>query len=211
MKKFILLVFALFAFSFAKSQNGLVQFSGVVVSADSLYPIPFTSIMVHNTARGTVTDYYGFFTFVAYERDTIEFSAIGYRKVKFIIPDSLQDGRYSLIQVLKRDTIALPTIDIYPWPTREQFKTSFLNLDLPDNDMIRAQKNVDPANLPRNAGGADPYMSYRYSMNQQQSKLYYAGQGQQISLLNPLAWAKFIDAWRTGALKNKDKKGSGNY
>jgi hypothetical protein len=162
--------------------------------------------MVHNSARGTVSDYYGFFTFVAYERDTIEFSAIGYRKVKFIIPDSLEDGRYSLIQVLKRDTIALPTIDIYPWPTREQFKTSFLNLDLPDNDLIRAQKNLDPAGLPTSAGGADPYMSYKYSMNQQQSRLYYAGQAQQISLLNPLAWAKFIDAWRSGAFKNKDKK-----
>jgi hypothetical protein len=206
MKKFFILVIALFAFSFAKSQVRLVQFSGVVVSADSLYPIPFTSIMVHNSARGTVSDYYGFFTFVAYEQDTIEFSAIGYRKVKFIIPDSLEDGRYSLIQVLKRDTIALPTIDIYPWPTREQFKTSFLNLDLPDNDLIRAQKNLDPAGLPKNAGGADPYMSYKYSMNQQQSKLYYAGQAQQISLLNPLAWAKFIDAWRSGAFKNKDKK-----
>ncbi|UPT68959.1 MAG: carboxypeptidase-like regulatory domain-containing protein [Sphingobacteriales bacterium JAD_PAG50586_3] len=206
MKKLFILFIALCAFSFARGQNNLVQFSGVVVSADSLYPIPFTSIMVHNSARGTVSDYYGFFTFVAYERDTIEFSAIGYRKVRFIIPDSLEDGRYSLIQVLKRDTIALPTIDIYPWPTREQFKTSFLNLDLPDNDLMRAQKNLDPAGLPTNAGGADPYMSYKYSMNQQQSRLYYAGQAQQISLLNPLAWAKFIDAWRSGAFKNKDKK-----
>lgn len=207
MKKILLLTVIFLACMFtAKAQKPLVQFSGVVVSADSLYPIPFTSIMVKGTARGTVTDYYGFYTLVAREKDTVEFSAIGYKLARFIIPDSLFDGRYSLIQVLKRDTITLPTLDVYPWPTKEQFKTAFVNLDLPDNDLIRAQKNIDPANLPANAGGADPYMSYRYSMNQQQSKMYYMGQAQTISLMNPLAWAKFIDAWRNGAFKNKDKK-----
>ncbi|MBK6839366.1 MAG: hypothetical protein IPG90_14770 [Bacteroidetes bacterium] len=43
----------------------LVQFSGIVVTSDSLNPVPYTSIMIRNTYRGTVGDYYGFFSFVA--------------------------------------------------------------------------------------------------------------------------------------------------
>lgn len=206
MKRFLIIVIAVFAFSGARAQNDLVQLSGVVVSSDSLYPIPLTSIMVHHTTRGTISDYYGFYNLVVHEQDTIEFSALGYRKATFIVPKDLEEGRYSLIQVLKRDTITLKVVDIYPWPTKEQFKTAFMNLDLPDGDLMRAQENLNPANLPKNPGGADPYMSYRYAMNQQQSKMYYMGQAQTVSLMNPVAWAKFIEAWRNGAFKNKDKK-----
>lgn len=205
MKKLLIIVLAVLACKTTVAQN-LIQFSGVVVSADSLYPVPFTSIMVHNTSRGSISDYYGFFTLVARERDTIEFSALGYTPVRFIIPENLPDGRYSLIQVLKRDTIALPTVDVYPWPTKEQFKTAFMNLDLAEGDLMRAQRNIDPNNLPAPPIGADPYMSYKYGMQQQQTRMYYAGQAQTISLMNPIAWAKFIDAWRSGALKNKGKK-----
>ena len=43
----------------------LVQFSGVVVTNDSLQPIPYTSVIIKHAYRGTLTDYYGFFSFVA--------------------------------------------------------------------------------------------------------------------------------------------------
>lgn len=204
MKKLIIIVLAVFAAQAAMAQN-LVQFSGVVVSADSLYPIPYTSIVIQNTSRGTISDFYGFFTLVAREKDTIEFKALGYRTARFVIPENLEEGRYSLIQVLKRDTVALPTVDVYPWPTKEQFKTAFINLDLPEGDLMRAQKNIDPKNLPTPPVGADPYMSYKYGVEAQQTRMYYAGQAQSISLMNPIAWAKFIDAWRSGAFKS-DKK-----
>src|SRR5690348_16797537 len=50
----------------------LIQFSGVVVTNDSLQPIPFSSVMIKHANRGTVTDYYGFFSFVAMKGDTVE-------------------------------------------------------------------------------------------------------------------------------------------
>jgi len=40
-----------------------IQFSGIVVTADSLKPIPFVNILIKDTWRGTVTDLYGFFFF----------------------------------------------------------------------------------------------------------------------------------------------------
>src|SRR5690242_1483854 len=84
-------------------KNDLVQFSGVVVTGDSLRPVPFASIMIKSTYRGTVSDYYGFFSFVAKMHDTVEFTALGFKKAIFVIPDTLTDNRCSLIQMLKHD------------------------------------------------------------------------------------------------------------
>jgi hypothetical protein len=53
----------------------------------------------------------------------------------------------------------------------------------------------------------DGSMNYQNYIDQQTSKLYYAGQTQPISLLNPFAWAQFIKAWKEGKFKrDKDEK-----
>ena len=49
----------------------------------------------------------------------------------------------------------------------------------------------------------DAQSNYRYAMQQYLTKVYTAGQYPTISLLNPIAWAQFIDAWRKGKLKIK--------
>src|SRR5215216_3100876 len=103
-----------------EEQSKLVQFSGVVVTADSLKPIPYANVIIRNTWRGTVTDYFGFFSVVARMNDTIEFSSLGYKKSTFIIPDTLKSNRYSLIQMMHSDTILMREVFIYPWPTKEQ-------------------------------------------------------------------------------------------
>src|SRR5690606_12795847 len=90
-----------------RAQDGkpaLVQFSGVVVT-DSLAPVPFTNILVANSYRGTMSDVYGYFSFVAQEGDTILFRAVGFKPSRYVIPDSLNDSRYSMIHVLKPDTV----------------------------------------------------------------------------------------------------------
>ena len=50
----------------------------------------------------------------------------------------------------------------------------------------------------------DGAMNYKWQMQQYQSKLYYAGQAPPINLLNPIAWSKFIKAWKDGDFKRKD-------
>src|SRR5436190_5098297 len=124
MKRIIAVILLLPAF-YGRAQdtrkNDLVQFSGVVVTGDSLQPIPFTSIMIKNSFHGTVSDVYGFFSFVARKNDTVVFSAIGFRRATFLVPDTINDFRCSIIQILKQDTIRLPEVTIFPWPTKEQF------------------------------------------------------------------------------------------
>lgn len=190
------------------NKDGLVQFSGVVVESDSLRPVPYSSIMIHNSYRGTVSDYFGYFSFVAQKGDTIEFSAIGFTDAVFVIPDTLSTNKYSLIQVLASDTIRLKETEVYPWPTKEQFKQAFLKLEIPDDDMARASKNMARADMKERMNGManDASLNYKYTMQQYQSKLYYAGQLPPNNLLNPIAWSKFIKAWKNGDYNNKKKK-----
>ncbi|MGQ0827013.1 MAG: carboxypeptidase-like regulatory domain-containing protein [Bacteroidota bacterium] len=191
-----------------KIQRDLIQFSGVVIEGDSLRPVPYASIIVKKSNRGTVSDYFGYFSFVAQKLDTIEFSAIGYSDAVFVIPDSLTTNKYSLIQVLRSDTIYLNITEVFPWPTKEQFKQAFLKLNLPEDDMARANKNMVRADMKEQMVGMamDASLNYKYTMQQYQSRLYYAGQLPPNNLLNPIAWAKFIQAWKNGDFSNKKKK-----
>jgi hypothetical protein len=188
-------------------EDELVQFSGIVVTADSLNPVPYSNIVIKNTRRGTVADYYGYFSFVAFKTDTILFSAVGFKKGIYTIPDTLTGNRYSMIQVMSSDTVMLTQTVIYPWPSREKFKEAFLKLNVPDDDFERARKNLDMTQLRDIAANypMDGSMNFRNSMQLYQDKLYYNGQTQPITILNPFAWAEFIKAWKEGKFKRKDK------
>lgn len=211
--RFILLTAILFSTILGYSQEEeeneetLIQFSGVVVSSDSLSPVPFATILVKNTSRGTTSDYYGYFSFVAKPGDTLVFSSIGYKKVNFVVYDSLEGNRYSLIQTMYRDTVNIGTVNIYPWPTPQQFKEAFLALDIPDDDIEIARKNLAPDELAARmeAIPMNGSLNFKWQMQQQQSQLYYAGQYRPNNLLNPVAWAKFIEAWKRGDFKRKSE------
>lgn len=188
--------------------EGLVQFSGAVVTSDSLRPVSFTHIIDRNTGFGTISDFYGYFSFVARKGDTIDFSAIGFKKSMFIIPDTMHSNRYTMFQVMTADTVYLSETVIYPWPTQEQFKEAFLSLEVPDDDIEIARRNLERYELYVRAEAMpmDGSMNYRNYIDQTVNKLYYAGQTQPISLLNPFAWAQFIEAWKDGKFKRKTYK-----
>ncbi len=189
-----------------EKDKNLIQFSGVVVESDNLLSVPYASIIVKHTNRGTISDYFGYFSFVAKKNDTLEFSAIGHSSAIYIIPDSLTSNTYSLIQVLSSDTVLLKSVQVYPWPSKENFKQAFLNLDLSDSDYKNATKNLERSALKSQMAGmaADASLNYKYAMQERQSKLYYAGQYPPNNLLNPIAWAKFIKAWKNGDFNKKE-------
>lgn len=185
----------------------LIQFSGIVVEIDSLRPVPFTRILIKNTNHGTMADFYGYFSFVAQKKDTITFTALGYKRSQFVIPDTLTGNKYSLIRALSFDTLLLKETVIYPWPTQEQFKDVFLNTNIPDDDLERAKKNLDQQALKEKYEnmGMTSSMNYKAAMQQYQTRLYWAGQYPANNLLNPVAWSQFIRMWREGKLKVKSE------
>ncbi len=189
----------------AQQTDHLVQFSGVIMTSDSLRAIPFANIIIKNVGRGTISNYEGFFSFVAKKGDTIGFSAIGYKDKQYVIPPDLGVEKYSIIQLMTRDTVHLPETVIYPWPTPEQFREAFLSLNIPDDDLERAKKNLERERL-KALGLAmkmDANENQDYYQRQQAAKFYYNGQYPPLNIFNPLAWAKFIEAWQNGDFKSE--------
>lgn len=187
-------------------QRRVIQFSGLIVTGDSLKPLPYSTIWVKGTRRGTTSDYYGFFSLPVYENDTLRFTSVGYKEAFYVIPDTLSRHRYSAIQVMTRDTIHLAETVVYPWPTREQFRQAFIHTEIPSDDYDRAMRNLAHAEMRERFEKMpmDGSMNFRHMVQQHSDRLYYAGQAPPIRLFDPLAWADFFKAWREGRFRRSD-------
>jgi len=205
-KKIFFLAFVLMAgTSFGQhEEKKLVQFSGVILAADTLEPVPYVSIFDKTIHRTTFSDYSGFFSFVVQPGDTIMFASAGFRKTLYIIPDTLSDNRYTMVQLLKPDTILLKTVDVYPWPTREQFAQAFMDLELPQTAYDRYEHNMSLAELKAvNNDFGDALSCYDAQMSREYSRLYRQGQIPTFNLLSPSAWKSFIKTWKSGGFKKQ--------
>lgn len=188
------------------SDRRVIQFSGLVLTGDSLRPLPYTSVWVKNTSRGTTTDYYGFFSIPVFENDTLRFTSVGYMEAFYVVPDTLSQTRYSAVQIMTEDTIQLPETVVYPWPTREQFRHAFIHTEVPSDDYDRAMRNLAHAEMRERFEKMpmDGSMNFRSHVQQHTRQLYYAGQRPPMRIFDPLAWAQFIEAWRDGKFRRSD-------
>lgn len=189
------------------SSQSLIQFSGLILSSDSLQALPFATAYVQNRKGGTVSDINGFFSLVVQKGDTIKFSYLGFKEKQYIVPKHLTVDRYSVVQLLTSDTLNLAETVIYPWPTKEMFKEAFLKTVIPDDDLARAKKNLKREKLIE-LGEYLPSDSKELAsqhMAQYAKSFYtYGYQPQPNNLLNPIAWAQFLQSWKNGDFKRKD-------
>jgi hypothetical protein len=206
MKKILIILFFLYYYS-CYSQDKSVQLTGIIVSNDSLLTVPFANIFVKYNNIGTISDFYGYFSLVASKGDTIIFSCLGYKKEIFIIPEFTEEKFITIVQKLETDTILLDETNVYPWPSRDQFKQAFLTADIDDDAIERAKRNIDNAfvdimiaDMPND--GKESFRSFMDDMYQQQYIMM--GNPTIIPILNPFAWAAFIKAWQDGDFKRKD-------
>ncbi|MCB0509416.1 MAG: carboxypeptidase-like regulatory domain-containing protein [Chitinophagales bacterium] len=206
MKK-ILGLFFLFSMAFGlKAQEAsVIQFSGYVLTPDTLLGIPFVTIHINNTNRGTISNVDGFFSFAATEGDTINFSSIGFEDSYYVIPNNLQTNKYSIVKLMASDTYYIDTVTIYPWPSKEMFKQAFLALELEESDVDRALKNLEREYLKEmgEAMAMDATENANYYLRSEAKKYYYAGQAPPQNIFNLFAWAQFIEAWKRGDFKRK--------
>jgi len=186
----------------------LVQFSGIILTADSLNPVPYTKIVDVCSRRGTKSDVNGYFSFVAHRRDTVVFTALGFKPASFVIPDTITKQKYSLIQLMTADTLTLPAAVIFPWPTLDDFKRAFVETKIPDDNLAIARKNLQAYEIRMRAEEYpnDAAMNYRSYIDNQASRLYYLGQQQPFNIFNPFAWAQFIKAWKEGKFKSQEER-----
>ena len=195
------------SFGQANRDSSLIQFSGVVMTADSLMGIPYVNVVNLRSGSGTFSDYNGYFSFVARMGDTIDFSCIGFKPSRYVIPDTIKSRKYSLIKLMTEDTLFLDVSIINPLPKREMFDYYFVKADIPDDDLERARKNLEREALKEQAEkmGADGSEAGKQHLAQHARSYYSAGQIAPNNLLSPIAWAQFFQAWKRGDFKRQDK------
>jgi len=205
---FIILLFLITQY-FAKAQNNkdndLVQFSGFVLSYDSTRTVPYATIRISGSYRGTYSDMSGYFSFVAKKTDTVVFSSIGFKYKAFLFPTNLQSSKFNTVIALEEDTFYLPEYVIKPYPTLQEFDYYFVKTKIPDDELSIAYSNLRRKPLAdfSNNMSYDAKEAGRWTTSQQALQQSYTGQVTPIKILDPFAWGKFIKAIESGDFNRK--------
>ncbi|MEN9997235.1 MAG: hypothetical protein RI922_225 [Bacteroidota bacterium] len=188
-----------------KDSTKLIQLSGVAIGETDMNPVSYTTVYDKTSKRGVIADYYGFFSMVVYPGDTLLFSGYSYKTSNYVVPDTLLENRYSIIHMLQKDTVNLPEVTVYPWPSREDFARAFVEMQPYDDAIRRAQRELSGESLAFVAArlDTDASLSYGNLVNQQYTKLYTNRQMPVNNLLNPYSWAKLIQDWKAGKLSKQ--------
>lgn len=171
----------------------MVQFTGIVHNSDSTgIIVPYVSI-VNTSYKGQVSqsNYKGYFSFVVHERDTINFSCVGYASANVIIPANVASKSYTIQVSLKAQIINLPVFRVFPWATTEEFTKDFLSMKIADDDLAIARKNLSNASiatlertLPRDAGETGSFQDFHNGILNSHSTIN--------PLLDPFSWGSLI-------------------
>ncbi len=182
-----------------------IQVSGLIVDA-AYRPVPGVAVISRKLKRGTVSERSGIYSIPSTQGDTIFFRALGFKRYHTIIPESFEGRQCNVDIILDIDTITIQEVTILPWKTYNDFL----------KDMTR-EKPVDPIIENMNDNLASIYVAmsnqvgvrvtpeagYRYAMNQNFNAMATHEQYPVNNLLNPFAWAKFVDGVKHGLFKNQ--------
>lgn len=207
MKRFLFLVLTVFIFFQTSAQNSLdvVQFSGLVVGGDSLFGIPGVLIYIPKAGRGTNTNDAGYFSMPTLAGDTAVVQALGYKKKKIVVPKSDRKS-VTLIIELQEDTVYLPIVDIFPYPTEEIFKKAFLDLRLDERGYSSMRYNLNEQTLIKMLSSSTMSSSenQKYSIRNQMNPGMSPNGMQGFQLLSPFAWSRLVKNVRKNKPKYKD-------
>jgi hypothetical protein len=205
--KKILFIFLLLTSLLVRAQqpDNLIQFSGLVVSIDSLRALPLVSIKIKGTNKGSYTDQTGFFSLVAKKGDIISFSFLGLKTVEYKIPLNLDQNKYSIIQPMSEDTVFLPETYVRGWPSQEEFNYYFVNANVPDVAYETARGNLRKKTLNNISSGMnyDSKEASKQTVQDQYARYYYNNQLAPQRIFDPFAWGQFFNAWKRGDYQKK--------
>lgn len=186
-----------------EQEKRLIQFTGQVIN-EFLQPLKFAHVIDLSSGRGTITDREGKFSFVVHESDSVRFSTVGYKESIVVIPDDLEKPFFTRDVLMQSDTILISEIEIYPWKDYEDFKEAFLALELPEDDMDRARKNIALIKtqliMERDFSSSQ---NFDEVMKQQFKETTFRGTQPTYQIFNIFAWKKFFEAVKNGDFKEK--------
>lgn len=200
----LLLIQALIGFHTKAQDQELVQVSGVIVSRDTAHvPIPFATVYNKNLKLGTYSNIEGFYTIIARPGDSILITCIGYLDYIMAVPQLVTNNSWVQIVQLTAKAYLLAETRVYPWGTRDQFRKAFVEMKLPEDDLVRYNKNLSPQQMKQLAAmlNNDGKSASMATLQKYANSYYYKGQIQTSNIFNPLAWAQFFNDISTGKYK----------
>lgn len=189
--------------SFSQGAKRPIIFSGFLVESENADPVGSAHVYIPKAGQGTSSGEDGFFALPVYPSDSIIISYTGYTKQYYVIPEDKIDS-YSVVIEMSKETINLPVVEVYPYPTEELFKEALLALELPDEEKIQALRdNLNQKIITRLAltMGMDGNMNYDYYMKQSAISAGNRFFNPTLQFLNPFAWAQFIKSVKRGDFK----------
>lgn len=177
----------------AQSKNRVIQLSGVVLSNDSINPLPGAHIYVPAAGRGTSSNTTGFFSLPLLTGDSVVFSMVGYKRRHFVIPYDAVEYT-TLVVVMSEDTTLLPQVDFVLYPTEYAFKEALVAMNLPmqtsaidprlmNNELMALMIRTTPM---------DASANYKYYMSQMPQDIQNRFMPITNPFLNVFNWAKFF-------------------
>ena len=212
-QRYVILMLSVFCFSnLANAQvpitnvdSTIIQFSGLVLTNDSLIPLPYTTISNLHGKMLALSDREGFFTFVSRKGDTVVFREYGFVQKSFVIPKDIEGMKYSIVQLLDSKADTFQPVYIKPYPSKQEFDYRMVHDEVSDNMTDQAKGRLSRDKLDEVArqmpmNGSENYQNY---MKNYSDRMYWNGQTPPTRLLDPLAWSQFFRAWQDGQFKRK--------
>lgn len=132
MKKTLLLIISLIAINISFGQK--VKLTGMILDSNTNLPLPYATIELYSLKTGTIADKNGKFILEIassdIESDTINFSYLGYKKVKISIKDYLKSEQTI---VLKENFVELEEVKVTP----KKFTTAILGIKDKKSDRMQ--------------------------------------------------------------------------
>jgi len=126
-----LIIFILFLGTSFQLRAQLVQISGFVFNSDSSGVVPFANIQNKKTKTGTQATSTGFYTILVALGDSVEITAIGYKRSVVCLPKGFVGNTFHYDVPLKHLTYNLPTFTKY-YIDMEIFTREFTAMDVPE-------------------------------------------------------------------------------
>lgn len=193
-------------------EKKIIQIRGLITNTQNDV-LSYAFIYDQLAKKGYLANDKGEFNIFVERGTELTFSHIGHKKAGYTIPLIGNSEIFFLRIKLSSDTVFLKEITIFPWKTYQQFIQAFINTQIPNDDITRAEKNIEIMKSQLATMEDDDYFqsaSVAYKINQQRmaSDLYWKGQTQPMQIFNIMAWQEFIKYIREGKFKNPNKRKS---
>jgi hypothetical protein len=177
-----------------------------IITDESYKAVPGVSVISRRLRKGTISERTGIYSITSIPGDTIYFRALGFKRYHTIIPESFEGKHCKVDIALAIDTISIAEITILPWKSYNEFIKDMTKERPVDPIIENMNDNIASIYVAmQNQTGVQvsPEAGYRYAMEQNFSAMSTKNQYPINNLLNPFAWAKFVNGIKHGLFKSQ--------